>query len=102
MKTTINELKDMIENSMKAISTYNNRPGLLECEDYLYGVEEGKIRFEILKELENARKLMKSRKGWRWEVIKATKGNPFKLYLLLKAWNQNRKHGNRYRTKHKD
>lgn len=102
MKTAIGEITKMIEESMKAIPTYKNRPGLLECEDYLYGVEEAKIRFEIIKELTKAKQLMRNRKGWRWDIIKATKGNPFKLYMLFKAWNQNRKHGNRHRTKHKD
>lgn len=86
----------MINASTESITTYKHRPGLLECEDYLYSIEEHKIRKECISELKKAKEIMRSRKGWRWEVLKQTKGNPIKLIFLFIAWAKNKKHGDKH------
>jgi hypothetical protein len=101
-KKATHDTTKMIVNGCKAISSFSMRPGLLEFEDYLYSIEEDQIRREILAELAKAKQLLRSRKGWRWEMIKTTNGNPFKLMMLATAWIRNKRHGNRNRTKHKN
>lgn len=98
IKTIIPELEKMINETTRTITTYKNRPGLLEFEDYHYSKQEAALRKEIREELNKAKALMRSRKGWRWEVIKKTNFNPFKLWMLFMAWRQNKKHGDRIRT----
>lgn len=94
--TAIPNLTDMINKSTEAICTYKLRPGLLECEDYLYSIEEHKARNEIKAELIKAKQLMRTQKGWRLKVLKQTKFNPIKLFMLFLAWAKNRKHGNKH------
>jgi hypothetical protein len=65
IRTIIPELKKAIEDSMAAVASYSLRPGLLECEDYLYSVEEHKIRMECLAELQKAKLIMKQRNLWQ-------------------------------------
>lgn len=89
MKTVIPDLTKMIEASMQAIASYHKRPGLLECEDYIYSEMEESVRIEILCELHKAKKLMRTQKGWRWKIIKQTKGNPVKVLFLIMAWWKN-------------
>lgn len=65
IRTVIPELKKAIEDSMSAVATYSLRPGLLECEEYLYSIEEHNLRLEIRKELASAKLIMKKRKLWQ-------------------------------------
>jgi len=89
IRTVIPELKTMIEESVKAVASFNDRPGLLEYEEYWYSIEEHKIRMECLAELQKAKLLMRKQKCWRWKAIKLTNGNPIKILFLGLAWWKN-------------
>lgn len=94
IRTVIPELSKMINSSTYAVTTYRHSQALLDFEDYIYRLEESKVRSECIAELKKAKQIMRTRKGWRWEVIKQTKFHPVKLLLLFMAWFKNRKHGN--------
>lgn len=102
VKTAIPDIEKMINNGTDAIDSFKYRPGLLEYEDYYYSQREDEVRREIIAELLKAKEILRKRKGWRWEMIKATNWNPIKLLFLFMAWRKNKKHGNRNRTNNKD
>lgn len=65
IRTVIPELKKAIEDSMSAVATYQLRPGLLECEEFLYSIEEENLRAEIRLELIKAKQILKKRSIWQ-------------------------------------
>lgn len=65
IRTAIPELKKAIEDSTQAIVSFYDRPGLLECEEFVYAEMEMELRKEILIELVKAKKLMKKQPLWR-------------------------------------
>lgn len=65
IKTAIPELKKAIEDSTQAIVSFYDRPGLLECEEFIYAEMEMELRKEIILELIKAKKLMKQQPLWQ-------------------------------------
>jgi hypothetical protein len=86
--SVIPELKRAIENGMQAVASFKHRPGLLECEDYVYSEMEFDIKVQAQAEISKAKSLMKSRKGWRWLMFKESVKSPIRLLFAARAlWN---------------
>lgn len=65
IRTAIPELTKAIEEGAKAVASFRHRPGLLECEDYIYFEMEQQVRKELICELIKAKKLIKKKTIWQ-------------------------------------
>lgn len=91
VKTCIPELKKAIEESMKAVASYKDRPGLLECEEYVYDEMQHELLVKLQAEISKAKALMKKRKGWRWKMFMECIKSPGHIIISLMALCKRRK-----------